>query len=64
MQNSLSARKRSSQEGNTPAVVMSEESSQAPGQDSGQPFISILKSNFSFNFSKAKITDPVHWIEQ
>ena len=60
MQNSLSARKRSSQEGKAPAVVMSEEASQASSQDSGQSFISILKSDFSLNFSKAKLTNPVH----
>ena len=60
MQNSLSARRRSSREGKAPAVVMSEEASQASRQDGGQSFISILKSDFG----KAKLTNLVHWIEQ
>lgn len=47
MQNTLSARKRSSQEGKAPAVVMSEEASQAFSQDGGQSFITNLKSDFS-----------------
>lgn len=47
-------------EGKTPAVVMSEEAGQTPSQDSGQTLISILK----FDFSKAKLTNPVYWIEE
>lgn len=64
MQNSLSARKRSSQEGKAPAVFMSEDPSQACSQDGGQSFISTLKSDLSLNFSKTKLTNPVPWVEQ
>jgi len=63
MQNNLSARKRSSQERKAPAVVVSEEASQAFSQDSSQSFISISKSDFRLDFSKAKLTNPVRWIE-
>lgn len=63
MQRSPAARKRNRQEGKEPAVIMSEEAAQACSQDSGQSFISILKSDFSLNFKKAKLANSVHWIE-
>lgn len=64
MQSSPAARKRNRQEGKVPAVIMSEEDTQAYSQNTGQSFISILKSVFSLNFRKAELTNSVHWIEQ
>lgn len=64
MQSSPAARKRNRQKRKIPAVIMSEEATQAYSQDSGQSFISILKSDFSLNFREAKLTNSYHWIEQ
>lgn len=64
MQSSPAARKRNRQEGKVPAVIMSEEDTQAYSQNTGQSFISILKSVFSLNFKKVELTNSVHWIEQ
>lgn len=55
MQSSPAARKRNRQEGKVPAAIMSKEATQTYCQDGGQSFISVLKSDFSWNFRKAKL---------